>query len=190
LRMKSDAVKVVDLFDIDAPDLADFLQEAAQQNFHPDAVLSTTGYDPAFFKLVGNAANAAPVVLPLPYSLFLGEDAAAVPEINTMTTWLHKTHPGDPMNLFVLDGFSSGLLFQQAMSTLGSNPTQAGLLAAVGKITNFTADGLLAPANVGQKKGQTCVVIVRPQNGKYVRTDPASGFLCNGTFVYSTAATS
>jgi ABC-type branched-subunit amino acid transport system substrate-binding protein len=186
LRMKSDNVKIVDLIDLDVEDLADFLQQANQQNFHPDAVLNTTGYDPNLFKLLVHPALAAPLVFSLPYSMYLGEDAASVPEINTLTQFVHQTHPGNPINLFTTEAYTAGLLFQQAMSTLGSSPTQSGLLHAVSQITDFTANGLLSPANVGQKKGQVCTVIVRPENGKFVRLDPPDkGFQCNGTFVYS-----
>jgi len=183
LRMKSDNVQVVDAIDMSAPDLAGFLEQAAQQDFKPDAVINTSGYDPTLFKLTGTVADDNPLMFPLPYAMYLGEDAAAVPEITTMTTWLHKTHPSDQVNLYVMESFAAGLLFQQAMSTLGANPTRAGLLSALSGITNFTADGLVAPSNVGQKKGTYCDVIVRPENGKFVRVDPASGFECNGTFV-------
>ena len=188
LRMKSDGVKVVDIIDMNTQDVALFLQQASQQNFHPDAVINTSAYDPTFFKLLGNASAAAPMVWPLPYALYLGQDAASVPEITTMTNWLNKTHPGDPMNLFVMESFAAGLLFQQAMTTLGANPTQAGLLSTLGGITNFTADGLLAPSNVGQKKGVTCDAIVRAKNGQFTRVTPATGFECKGTFVYAKAS--
>jgi hypothetical protein len=63
------------------------------------------------------------------------------------------------------------------------------LLAAVSKITSFTGDGLFAPANVGQKKGVVCSVIVRTNGAKFVRVDPpTTGFECNGTYVYSTVS--
>ena len=137
--------------------------------------------------LMPGVSFADPLVFSLPYSMYLGEDAATVPAVTTFNTWLQKPHPGYSNNLFALEGYGGGLLFQQAMSTLGSNPTQQQLISALGKITNFTGDGLFAPSNVGQKKGVVCSVIVRPVNGKFVRTDPTtSGFQCNGTFVYST----
>lgn len=185
LRMKNENVQVLDLTDMSAGDLAGFLNQAAQQGFKPKAVITTAGYDAQLWKLIGsNPANANPLVLPLPYAMYLGEDSANVPEIATMTNWLHKSHPGDPMNLYVMESYAAGLLFQQAMSTLGSNPTQAGLVQAVSKITDFTANGLLPPSNVGQKKGVVCSAIVQAENGKFVRVDPPDkGYECNGSFI-------
>lgn len=185
LRMKNENVQVLDLTDMSAGDLAGFLNQAAQQGFKPKAIVTTAGYDGQMFKLLGsNPSNANNLVLPLPYAMYLGEDAADVPEITTMTNWLHKTHGGDPMNLYVMESYAAGLLFQQAMGTLGSNPTQAGLIQAVTKITNFTADGLLPPSNVGGKKGVVCSAIVQAKDGKFVRTDPkGKGYECNGSFI-------
>jgi hypothetical protein len=73
------------------------------------------------------------------------------------------------------------------MAKIGSNPTQAKVLAEVAKTTAFNANGLFSPSNVGQKKGQTCVVIATVNKRQVVRTDPAKGFECKGTFVYSKA---
>src|ERR1700761_3131433 len=97
---------------------------------------------------------------------------------------MHKTHPGDALNLFVLDAWASGLFFQQAMQSLGSNPTQAGLVTALKGVNNFTADGLLPPGNPGGKVPPHCVVVAGVKNGQFVRVNPASkGFDCDGTFV-------
>ena len=192
LRMKADGVEVVDETDNNVGDLADFLNQAAQQNFHPLAVISGTAYDPTFFKLLGNPSDAKNVVIYLGSSMYLGEDAANVPEINVLTHWLQQTHPGAAMNIFSVDAFAAGLLFQQAMEKLGSNPTRAGLQSAIRGITSFNADGLLPNENPGGKVPAPCDVIVTTQGTKYVRTDPPnSGFLCNGTWVpYTGSGTS
>lgn len=184
LRMKSEGVQVVDLVSTALNVVSNFLAQSAQQGFHPKAVINTTAYDPTFFKLVGNPADGAPLVLSLRESMYLGEDAGTVPEITTMTTWLHKTHPGAPVNLFVVEAFSAGLLFQSAMEKAGSSPTPAGLLSALSGIHTFNADGLLVPTDPGGRKPPLCNLIAGVQNGKFVRIDPPkSGFECKGTFV-------
>ena len=165
LRMKADAVEVVDMIDTNVTDMADFLEQAQQQDFHPKAVITAAAYDPTFFKALGNPADAAPLVLPLPFALYLGQDAATVPEVGVFTKWMKTTHPADPLNLFGLDAFAAGLLFQQAMSKLGPNPTQSGLIAAVRGVTSFNAGGLIPEDNPGGKVPAACQVIVRVANG-------------------------
>jgi len=184
LRMKNAGVEVVDETDDAVQYVADFLKQAAQQNFHPLAVINGTAYDPTFFKLLGNPSYASNLVMYLPEAMYLGEDARSVPEINVVTKWLHKTHPSAHLDLFVIEAFTAGLLFQQAMEKLGSHPTRAGLASAIKNVTSFNANGLLAQENPGQRVPSYCEVIIRTRGTSYVRTDPPNnGFECDGTFV-------
>ena len=186
LRMKSDGVEVIDMIDTNAADMADFLEQSAQQNFHPKAVITAAAYDPSFFKDLGNPADAAPLVMPLPFALYLGGgDAATVPEVATFQKWMQTTHPGDPLNLFGLDSFAAGLLFQTAMSKLGNDPTQAQLATALHGITSFDADGLIPTDDPSSKQGAVCYVIVKTASGGFVRAaPPKTGYLCNGVYHY------
>jgi ABC-type branched-subunit amino acid transport system substrate-binding protein len=183
LRMKADGVEVVDVTDQQVGNIADFLEQAAQQGFHPDAVITLSSYDASFFKLLGDPADASNLVMPLTFALYLGQDASAVPEITTMTDWFHKTHPGDQINLYVLEAWSAGLLFQRAMAKVGPDPSQSKLLDALRGVTSFDANGLLPEHNPGQKVPSPCVVITQAVAGKFVRVDPpTSGFDCTGTY--------
>lgn len=181
LRMKADGVEVVDETDDAVQDVADFLQQAAQQNFHPLAVINGTAYDPTFFKLLPSASDASNLVIDLPQAMYLGQDAATVPEIGLLTSWVQKVHPGAALNEFAVDAWASGLLFQKAMASLGHNPTRSQVLAAMKGVTSFDANGLLPPDDPGQKTPGVCDVIITVTNGTYTRTDPATkGFECNG----------
>ena len=185
LRMKSEGIEVVDLTDDAVGQVADFLQEAAQQGYKPKAVITDAGYDSSFFKLLGNQADAAPLVMPLAFALYLGQDDSSVPEITTMTTWEHKTHPGATLNLYVLEAFASGLLLQQALEKVGPHLTQAKLIAALRGITSFDANGLEPHDNPGQGRPPVCAIITEVKNGQFVRVDPpTTGFECNGTYHY------
>jgi ABC-type branched-subunit amino acid transport system substrate-binding protein len=184
LRMKNEGVQVVDETDDAVGNIADFLNQAAQQNFHPKAVINGTAYDTTFFKLLGNPSDASNLVIYLDSAMYLGQDESQVPEIGTMTQWLQKVHPGATLTLYAVDGWAAGLLFQQALEKAGSNPTQAGVSTALKGITSFTADGLLPNENIGGHKISVCNVIVTTSGTSFVRTDPAtSGFECNGTYV-------
>lgn len=187
LRMKNDGVQVVDLGADDEQIVADFLENAAQQNFHPVAIISAVAYDPKLFNSIG-AVNADNVYMPLSYPMFLGQDLATNSELATLTTWMHKLHPGETPDLYAVDAWAAGVLFVQALRHAGSNPTRTGLLAALGKITNFTANGLLPAADPGEKQGSTCMVIVGVHSHQFVRLDPPDrGFECNGTYNHLTA---
>ena len=183
LRMKADGVQFVDMQALAVTSDANFLQQAAQQNFHPSVLYGSSAYDAQLFKLLGDASLANSVVWSaLPYSLYLGQDRSTVPAVNTFLTWLEKTKPGDSANLFAVEAWSAGQLLAEAMQKAGSSVTSSAINQALAGINTFNADGLIAPTNPGQKEGSHCLVMANVRNGAWVRVDPSSGFNCNGTY--------
>ncbi len=63
--------------------------------------------------------------------------------------------------------------------------TRAALLTAVRGITNFDANGFVAPTNIGGKVSSNCLIGMQVQNGKFVRVDPVEPgkFDCTGRVV-------
>ena len=183
LRMKSEGVKVVDMGAVAVNNVADFLQQAAQQNFHPDAVISAAAYDAQLLKLLGNKSLADNVLFaPLPYPLYLGTDRASVPAVNTFLTWLDRTHPGDSANIYSVSAWSAGMLLLQGIQGAGSSVTQASVLKALAGVHNFTAGGLVAPTDPGNRIGTHCVLVAGVTNGQWVRVHPSTGYDCSGVF--------
>jgi ABC-type branched-subunit amino acid transport system substrate-binding protein len=184
LRMKNDGVKFVDMTDVAVTNTADFLQQAAQQNFKPDVVYGASAYDAKFFKLVGNASLANGILYSaVPESLYLGQDRATVPAVNTFLTSLQNAHPGASADLYAVDAWGAGQLLIKAMQGAGSNITQASVAEAIKSVNNFNADGLMGVSNPGQKQGTHCVVVAGVVNGQWQRIDPASsGFDCSGVY--------
>lgn len=183
LRMKNDGVKFVDMTALAVTSDADFLQQAAQQDFHPQVLYGASAYDARLFKLLGNASLADNVVWgAIPDALYLGQDRATVPAVNTYLTWLEKTRPGASSNLFAVEAWSAGQLLLKAMQDAGSDINQASVLQAIKSINNFNSDGLIGATNPGGKLGTHCVVMVTVQNQSWVRAHPSSGFDCTGTF--------
>ena len=183
LRMKADGVKIVDLGANAVGTVANFVQQANQQGLHLDAVISAAAYDAHLFKLLGDAKLADNVVYaPLPYALYLGQDRATVPAVNTFLTWLDKAHPKETASIFSVSSWAAGTLLTQAMASAGGQVTQSSVIQALDKITSFNSNGLTATTNPGQRLGATCVVIAGVVNGQWTRVDPQSGFLCNGTY--------
>ena len=182
LRMKNAGVKIVDLNSVAVTNTADFLQQAAQQNFRPDVVYGASSYDSKLFKLLGNASLADNVLLAaVPDPLYLGQDRNTVPAVNTFLTWMEKA--GASANLYAVDAWADGELLIKAMQAAGSNITQASVAQAITTVTTFDSDGLIAPTDPGQKMGTKCVVVAGVQNGAWKRLDPAgTGFDCSGVY--------
>ena len=181
LRMKSEGIQIVDMQDCDAIEVADFTQQAQQQDFKPLALFSAAAYDPGFFTDAGSA-NADYVVMALPVALYL-DPASTIPNVVAYNKYLSIAHPGTKPNLFGIEAFAAGLLFQQAMSAAGPNPSRSATIAALDKITSFDGGGLIGPTNPGGKVPGVCYVIAGISNHAFVRVTPATGYECQGTFV-------
>ena len=182
LRMKSDGVKFVDLTAVAVTNAADFLQQAAQQNFHPSVVYGASAYDGKLFKLLGNASLANNVLYAaVPDTLYLGQDRNSIPAVNNFLTWMEKA--GTSPNLFAVDAWADGQLLIKAMQAAGSTIDQASVAQAIKTVTTFDADGLIAPTDPGEKMGTHCVVVAGVQGGQWKRLDPTgSGFDCSGVY--------
>jgi ABC-type branched-subunit amino acid transport system substrate-binding protein len=180
LRMKADGVKIVDLNESDVAISAEFLKQAAQQNFHPDAFMSVAAYDSAFLKLLGDPSAAANLYAPVYGALWLGSDRATVPAVNTFDTWM--TNEGKQLNLFAEESWSAAELFAQGMQNAGSQITQASLINGLKSVHSFDAQGLTAQSDPGNKIATHCVVFAGIRNGQWTRIYPQSGFDCSGVF--------
>lgn len=181
LRMKNDGVKLVDLTSNSVQTVATFVQEAAQQNFAPDAIFSSSAYDSHFLSLLGSTP-ATNVYAPLTYSLYLGQDRSTVPGLDTFLTELGRKKSGQTGSLYSVAAWGAGLLLAQAMADAGPTVTPASTITAMSGITNFDAGGLISPSNPGKRLPSVCMVIAGVQNGKWTRIAPRSGFDCDGHF--------
>ncbi|TMK85014.1 MAG: hypothetical protein E6G57_14280 [Actinobacteria bacterium] len=146
-----------------------------QQNFSvPFANWGANAYDPAFV-----TSDAAPAtngsILDQQLAMYQGEDN--LPEIQLFNKWLKQV--GGKPDIFAAFGWESARLFVQALTAAGSKPTRAGVLAQLKQIDNFDGNGMLAPAGPASKRPPTCFIVINVQNGKFVRADPPSGFICN-----------
>jgi len=146
-----------------------------QQNFSvPFANWGANAYDPAF--VTSDAAGATNgSILDQQLAMFQGEDN--LPEVQLFNKWL-KSVGGKP-DIFAAFGWESGRLFVQALTAAGAKPTRANVMAELKKIDNFDGNGMLAPAGPASKRPPNCFIVINVQNGKFVRADPPSGFICN-----------
>jgi hypothetical protein len=121
---------------------------------------------------------------------FNKSDAASIPELGLFQQWFARTYPGQPANLYAMFAWASGVMLEQAMENAGPTLNRKTVLAALHKIKNFTANGMIAPETPSSKtEGVHCYVLWQFQNGEFQRqADPpisgsTGGFRCDGRFV-------
>ena len=186
ISMQSNGVQMVVLDQADSASIARFVDAMQLQNFHPALVVSAgVAYTGNFIQQAGVTA-ASMVINDQHQALYLGTDATVVPEVALFDKWVQKVSPGFTPDIFTVFAWASAMLFAQALEKSGQNPTRATLLSALGKITYFNANGLLAPADPAAKQPATAWLFARVVNGKWQRwNSPKASFLTGGTFVKS-----
>jgi ABC-type branched-subunit amino acid transport system substrate-binding protein len=176
IQMRSQGVQSV-LFEGQVDQIADLVNAMHDQGFSvPLLNLGSTAYSNAFLTQAGEAGEGGRI--DVSHALFLGGDAD-VPEVALFLDWMQRVDPDQDVDLFALYAWASGRLLEQALRAAGPAITRDGVLAALGQITSFDANGLLGPANPAGKQATNCFIVVRVENGEFVREHPASGFDCD-----------
>jgi ABC-type branched-subunit amino acid transport system substrate-binding protein len=160
----------------DAKTPARIMKAAAQQGWKPLFVTVQAGYDPVLLQLAGDAANGA-VVISF-NAMFLGEDAAAVPEIRLMQQWAHKVRPGYNYDLYTAVAWAHARMFFKALASAGVNPTRGSLMAELQKITTWDSFGMFPEVGPATKRPTTCYLMITVDAGNFRRLAPAHGFQC------------
>jgi ABC-type branched-subunit amino acid transport system substrate-binding protein len=121
------------------------------------------------------------------YSLFFNSNESAnIPELKLFQSWFSRANPGKPLNLYALFAWADARLFQQAYETAGTTATRNTVLAALGKIKNYSDDGVMAPTNPGSKTtGNECWINWKLTNGVFSRQgDPSTSYNCGSFETY------
>jgi len=179
VRMKAQGVKMIFLVSAQAAQITRLAKAMHDQGFNPQPfVVNGPAYDGTLIPSGG--ANVEGIIDSQPYSLFLGEDSAAIPEVALMNQWMQKVKPGYKPDLFALFGWASGRLFIQALQAAGPKATRAAVMDQLEKIDDFSDNGAVAPAGPASKRPPTCRVMAVVHNGKWERYDsPPSDYICN-----------
>jgi hypothetical protein len=112
--------------------------------------------------------------------------------VNKMDANFVKYVGKDKLSGFASWGFTSGLLFEQAAKAAAqkngdSGLTRANILAELKNIHDFSADGMVATTDIGNKTPSPCFMIEQFKSGKFVRTYPTKQgtFDCNKSNIYT-----
>jgi ABC-type branched-subunit amino acid transport system substrate-binding protein len=177
IQMKSAGVKILFVDQMAEMYASAFLRALAQQNFHPVVVLGAATYTKNLVNDSGGPAAVNGDYLQQNASLYLGQDATAIPAVGTFLHWVNVASPGFKPDLYTLYAWLSAQLFSQALQNAGSNPSRGSLLKALSKITNFDGNHIITPNNPAAKTIGNCYLIGQVVNGDFQRLDdpPATG---------------
>ncbi len=189
IAMKNMGVKILFVDQMAASYASSLLKDLNQQNFHPVVILGAATYTNTLIANSGGPAAVNGAYLQQNASLYLGQDAKALPAVTTFLKWVQVASPGFKPDLFTLYAWLSGQLFGQALKNAGTNPSRGSLLQALSKITSFDGNHIIAPNNPAAKTIGNCYLIGRVANGTFQRQDdpPVSsstnGYRCDYSYV-------
>ena len=180
LAMKADGVKLfysTEMPDFDAATLA---KEMEQQNFRP-IVVQGAAYSAAFLQDAGGEAQGTYIEQAYPLYLPGSQDSKDVPAAKMFDHWMKVVSSNPDFEIEAVYGWMSAQLFVEALKNAGSPPTRAGLFAALDKITNFDAGGMISPSDPAHNIPPDCWVLGQVKGNSIVRVppDPKTGFVCS-----------
>lgn len=170
-------------------------QAMQAQDFHPVVVLGASTYSNALVAAAGGASATDGAYLEQAASLFLGQDAPAIPAVSTFQSWVQKASPGFKPDLYALYGWASAELFVQALRKAGRNLSRGAELRALRSITRFSAGNLLAPSGPASKTPAECYIIARIERGVFTRVNdtplhgPNHGYRCDQPYLEANGKT-
>jgi ABC-type branched-subunit amino acid transport system substrate-binding protein len=136
---------------------------------------SYTSYGTTFLQQAGAAAEGVTSWLrSLPT-----EEASSNKAMGTYVEWMNRVAPGSPMDLFSIDSYVAARAFIESLEALPGPISREALVAQLGTLDNFDADGMFAPINLGKDLSKGCFMGMIVRNGKWERFAPAGqGYLC------------
>jgi len=147
----------------------------------PVVDVTTQGYSQDYLEAAGPAAEGSYVGL----THVLLEEADEIPALEEYVTWLAEVAPDEEPTSNGLQAWIRAEMFVEAATAVGPELTRDALIAELEGMTDFDADGLIPPIDVGDPvPKQACFVIAQVRDGAYVRVFPETGFQCSADDVY------
>jgi len=174
-QLKSDGVKFV-LSQLEGAHAVPLMRAFYQADYHPLVLMSDQVYDPSY---VGSgdqtkAVNGTYLYITIP----MFEEANRNPELANYLTWLQRTGGGAPTFAGVW-AWAACALFTQLALKLGGQLSRSAVIAGLKNTTNFTANNMVGPQDVGAKHTSPCRIVIQLVDGRWVRKTPYP-YTCNG----------
>ena len=176
VRMRQSGVKLVYLVATDDKNTARLAGAMERQGLNVPIIAN---YNPALPQLGGESVEG--VWTPSGFALFDGADHD-IPEVKLFYDWVQKVKPGAKIDLFAAYSWAAGRMLFQAMEKAGPKAKRADVIRELQKVTEYSAGDLIAPAGPGNKKPPECLMFGQVKGGKWVRVEPAKGWICLGPY--------
>ncbi|HWC36334.1 MAG TPA: ABC transporter substrate-binding protein [Mycobacteriales bacterium] len=164
----------------DAQELAEFVRNANQQNFHP-LIVAPLAYDQTFFQQLGSASLANGIIGFNGETLFFSQSDAHIPSVALFQKWYAAVSHNGPADTFAADAWAETELLVNAIAAAGPDLTRQKVLAQLRMVHSFDANGFFAHSDPADKIPGNCFVPWVIKNGQYERTDVGpSSFRCEG----------
>jgi ABC-type branched-subunit amino acid transport system substrate-binding protein len=148
-------------------------QAMQQQGFDPDVYLQdATIYDSRYVEQAGSVGDGSYVYMN--NQMF---DRTNIPEMKLYLSWLQQVKPGATPTFFGLYAWSAARLFVEQAARLGGDLTRQSLVAAMGKVDNWTSNGLHAPMHVRTGGTAECTMIIQLEGKRWVQRSPGK-YIC------------
>lgn len=150
------------------------LQQAMrQQGFAPEIYLQdSTIYDQRYAEQAGDLAEGA-----YAYSNIAMFDDTRNAEMALYRAWLDQVSPGASPNFYGLYAWSATRLFLERAVALGGDLDRASMVQLLRKVSDWTANGLHSPQDVGGKTTGKCQKIIRFSGGSWKQVSKGD-YLC------------
>lgn len=112
-------------------------------------------------------------------NITMNEEVSGNPELQLYQQWLSRVAPGKKPDYFGFYAWSAGQLFAKVHKDVGAKITRKAFLAALKNVHSWNGNGLHAAHDIGNKVMSPCFLEIVVSGNKFVRKDPASGFMCN-----------
>lgn len=191
IQARAKGADVVDAFAVDITEAGRLAQAMQQQGWNPTLKTNYSIYDASWHQLAGSGATGWQTVSTYDTLPFL-DDAAldATTGGAQFLYWTNKVSPGQPLDVFTIEGWVQAALFVQGLIKAGPDLTRADLLTSLKAIRNFSADGVIPvtpdPTAKGSLPAQFCNNVQESTASGYQQLSPKTGaFTCVPQKVYS-----
>jgi branched-chain amino acid transport system substrate-binding protein len=127
-------------------------------------------YGPQLPQIAGDNANGA--LIALTHEIVEGGTAA----MQTFAQVYQASSSGQPLDFFAVMGWAAAKLCVDSIAAAGPAPTRDAVIGVLNGISDYTADGILAPRSPGAKQGATQFIVVTIDGGTWRRVYPDAGF--------------
>lgn len=150
------------------------LQQAMkQQGYEPKIFFQdATIYDQNYVDQAGDYGDGAYV-----YTQAALFDDYSVAEMKLYRAWLQQIDPGAVPNIYGVYAWSATRLFVEQAVALGGKLSRQTLIQALGKVKDWTGNGIHVPQQVGAETTANCAAIIQLNDGKWSKVSPGD-YLC------------